>query len=55
MSFRKRIALDGSWQFQIDRSGSHDVEAIQVWRTDRVGLPLQEQVDDLRHTSGGGG
>ena len=54
MSFRKRIALDGSWQFQIDPSGSHDVAAIQEWRTAQVPLPWQAQFDDLRHTSGVG-
>ena len=54
MSFRNRIALDGSWQFQIDPSGGQEVAAIQEWRTAQVPLPWQAQFDDLRHTSGVG-
>jgi len=54
MSFRKHIALDGSWQFQIDPHGGQEVTAIQSWRTAQVPLPWQAQFDDLRHTSGVG-
>lgn len=54
MSFRKRISLDGSWQFQIDPVGGHEVTAIQEWRTAQVPLPWQAQFEDLRHTSGVG-
>ena len=54
MSFRKRISLDGSWQFQIDPMGGHEVAAIQEWRTAHVPLPWQAQFEDLRHTSGVG-
>lgn len=54
MSFRKRISLDGSWQFQIDPTGGHEVAAIQEWRTVQVPLPWQAQFEDLRHKSGVG-
>lgn len=54
MSFRKRTALDGKWQFQIDPDGGHDVTAIHQWREADVPLPWQAQFDDLRHTSGVG-
>jgi hypothetical protein len=54
MSFRKRMALDGSWQFQIDPRGNQEVTAIQEWRTAQVPLPWQAQFEDLRHTSGVG-
>jgi hypothetical protein len=54
MSFRKRIALDGSWQFQIDPRGGQEVTAIQEWRTAQVPLPWQAQFDDLRHIGGVG-
>ena len=54
MSFRKRVALDGKWQFQMDPAGGQDVAAIQHWREAGVPLPWQAQFDDLRHTSGVG-
>jgi hypothetical protein len=54
MSFRKRMALDGNWQFQIDPRGNQEVTAIQEWRTAQVPLPWQAQFEDLRHTSGVG-
>lgn len=54
MSFRNRISLDGSWQFQIDPTGGHEIGAIQEWRTAQVPLPWQAQFEDLRHTSGVG-
>lgn len=54
MSFRKRISLDGQWQFQIDPAGGYDVSAIHQWREIHVPSPWQAQCADLRHTSGVG-
>lgn len=54
MSVRRRISLDGAWQFQIDPAGDYDVDTIQTWRTAQVPMPWQAQFEDLRHTSGVG-
>ncbi|MEZ4726642.1 MAG: glycoside hydrolase family 2 TIM barrel-domain containing protein [Caldilineaceae bacterium] len=54
MSFRKRLSLDGPWQFQIDPAGGYDVSAIQQWREIQVPSPWQAQCADLRHASGVG-
>lgn len=54
MSVRRRISLDGAWQFQVDPTGEHDVNAIQHWRTAQVPMPWQAQFEDLRHSSGVG-
>ena len=55
MTNRKRISLDGIWQFQIDPSDGRtlaDMQKIANWRDAIVPLPWQAQFDDLRHTSG---
>ena len=55
MTNRKRISLDGIWQFQIDPSDGRtlaDMQMIANWRDAIVPLPWQAQFDDLRHTSG---
>ncbi|MBX3012729.1 MAG: hypothetical protein KF832_14530 [Caldilineaceae bacterium] len=54
MDVRKRISLDGRWQFQIDPTAGQEVVAIETWREAQVPLPWQAQFDDLRHTSGVG-
>jgi len=54
MSVRRRISLDGAWQFQFDPTGDYEVHTIQSWRTAQVPMPWQAQFEDLRHTSGVG-
>lgn len=55
MIFRKRITLDGPWQFRFDSHGGADIEEINSWHDWRealVPLPWQAQFEDLRLTSG---
>ncbi len=54
MSVRRRISLDGAWQFHFDATGEDDVNAIQHWRTAQVPMPWQAQFEDLRQQSGVG-
>ncbi|MFN8445177.1 MAG: glycoside hydrolase family 2 TIM barrel-domain containing protein [Caldilineaceae bacterium] len=55
MQNRKRISLDGIWQFQIDPADGRtlaEMQRIESWRDAVVPMPWQAQFDDLRHTSG---
>lgn len=57
MSFRHRLGLDGTWQFQIDpanRDSFATVAEISHWRVAQVPMPWQAQFEDLRQTSGTG-
>ncbi len=48
------MALDGSWQFQIDPAGTMALADIHEWRTIQVPGPWQAQFDDLRLVAGVG-
>ncbi len=51
---RQRLALDGSWQFQLDSTGQRGLEQITTWRTIQVPGPWQAQFDDLHLAAGVG-
>lgn len=54
MGVRKRISLDGVWQFQHSLTAEYDISTSTDWRTAQVPMPWQAQFADLRHKSGVG-
>ncbi len=57
MTFRKRISLDGTWDFLYDAVGELAVgqtDSAAGWRQAIVPMPWQAQFDDLRLASGVG-
>ncbi len=51
---RRRISLDGAWQFQIDPQNTLTLDQITIWRTIQVPAPWQAQFDDLHLSAGVG-
>jgi hypothetical protein len=55
MTFRQRISLDGTWNFQWDATNQRSAKEIQEiasWRQAQVPMPWQAQFDDLHYASG---
>jgi len=51
---RQQLSLDGTWDFQIDPTGTLSPSDFDAWRTIQVPGPWQAQFDDLRLVAGAG-
>lgn len=51
-TMRRRLSLDGAWQFQFDPTDCAELDGITDWREAIVPMPWQAEFDDLREQAG---